>query len=138
MFFALNGTCVTLTFDLVTSEFIGVIYWPWSIFLLSTMTVTHKLFKILSGHDVANGRTDGWTDGRTDERHTIIRPKFHFGRIINKDFEYLWIFKCSIYPVDVSTKCRQNLACNNLVAPAATVQLLGNHRMHQFLKSYTT
>jgi len=46
------------------------------------MNVTQKLFKILSGHDVANGRTDGQTDGR----HTIIRPKFHFGRIkrINK------------------------------------------------------
>ena len=25
--------------------------------------------------------TDGRTDGQTDERHTIIRPKFHFGRI---------------------------------------------------------
>jgi len=49
------------------------------------MTVTHKLFKILSGHNVANGRTDrqtyGRTDGRTDERHTIICPKFYFGRI---------------------------------------------------------
>ena len=30
------------------------------------MTVTQKLFKILSGHDVANGRTDGQTDRRTD------------------------------------------------------------------------
>jgi len=80
MVFALNGT-VTLTFDLVTSKYIGVIYWPWPIFLLSTMTVSHKLFKILSGHGVANGRTDGQTDGRTDERHTIIRSKFHFGRI---------------------------------------------------------
>jgi len=49
MVFALNGT-VTLTFDLVTSEFIGFIYWPQQIFLPSTMTVTHKLFKILSGH----------------------------------------------------------------------------------------
>jgi len=29
------------------------------------MTVTQKLFKILSGHDVANGRTDGRTDGWT-------------------------------------------------------------------------
>ena len=76
MVFALNGI-VTLTFDLVTSKFIGVIYWPWPIFLPSTMTVTHKLFKILSGHDVASGRTDG----QTDERHTIIRPKFYFGRI---------------------------------------------------------
>jgi len=25
--------------------------------------------------------TDGQTDRRTDERHTIIRPKFYFGRI---------------------------------------------------------
>ena len=37
------------------------------------MTVTHKLFQILSGHDVANGRTDGRTDrrryGQTDGRH---------------------------------------------------------------------
>jgi len=49
MVFALNGT-VTLTFDLVTWKFIGVIYWPWPIFLPSTMTVTHKLIKILSGH----------------------------------------------------------------------------------------
>jgi len=47
--FALNTT-LTLTFDLVTSKFIGVIYWPWLIFNPSTMTVTHKLFKILSGH----------------------------------------------------------------------------------------
>jgi len=47
--FAINGT-VTLTFDLVTSEFVGIIYWPWPIFLSSTMTVTHNLFKILSRH----------------------------------------------------------------------------------------
>jgi len=33
-----------------------------------TMTVTYKLFKILSGHDVANCRTDGHTEGRTDGR----------------------------------------------------------------------
>ena len=60
------------------------------------MTVTHKLFKILSGYDVANrrtdrrtdGRTDGRTDRRTDERHTIIRPKFYFGRI---KMNYLFI-----------------------------------------------
>jgi len=49
MVFALNGT-VTLTFDLVTSKLIQVIYWAWPIFLPSAMTVTHKLFKILSGH----------------------------------------------------------------------------------------
>jgi len=47
MVFALNGT-VTLTFDLVTSKFIGVIYWPWPILLPSTMTVTLKLFKIVT------------------------------------------------------------------------------------------
>ena len=34
----------------LTSKCIGVIYCPWSIFLTSTMTVTQKLFKILSGH----------------------------------------------------------------------------------------
>ena len=56
---------MTLTFDLVTSKFIGVIYWPWLIYLPSTMTVTQKLFKILSGHDVANGRTDGRTGRQT-------------------------------------------------------------------------
>ena len=67
MVFALNAT-VTLTFDQVTSKFIGVIYWPWPIYLPSTMTVTQKLFKILSGHYVANGRTDRQTDGRTDRR----------------------------------------------------------------------
>jgi len=55
--FASNAT-VTLTFDLVTLKFIGVIYWVSPTFLLSTMTVTQKLFKVLSGHDVANGRTD--------------------------------------------------------------------------------
>jgi len=49
MVFALNGT-VTLTFNLVTSTFTGVISWVWPIFPLSTMTVTYKLFKILSGH----------------------------------------------------------------------------------------
>jgi len=26
--------------------------------------------------------TDGQTDGQTDGRHTIIRPKFHFGHIV--------------------------------------------------------
>jgi len=76
MVFALNAS-VTLTFDLVTSKFIGVIYRPCPIYLPSTMTVTQKLFKILSGHDVANRRTDR----RTDRRLTIKRPKFHFGRI---------------------------------------------------------
>ena len=30
---------------------VGVIYWPWPIFLPSRMTVTYKLFKILSRHD---------------------------------------------------------------------------------------
>jgi len=59
---------VTLTFDPVTSKCIGVICWPWPIFQPSSMTVTQKLFKILSGHDVANGRTYRQTDGR----HTII------------------------------------------------------------------
>jgi len=34
----------------LTSKCIGVIYWVWPIFLPSRMTVTHKLFKILSGH----------------------------------------------------------------------------------------
>jgi len=47
--FALNGT-VTLTFDPVTSKCKGVIYWPWLIFLQSTMTVTKTVFKILNGH----------------------------------------------------------------------------------------
>ena len=70
-----NAT-VTLTFDLLNSKFIGVIYWPWPIYLPSTMTVTQKLFKILSGHDVANGRTD--------ECHTIIRPKWQRFKIIKK------------------------------------------------------
>jgi len=67
MVFALNAT-VTLTFDLVTSKCIRVIYWPWPIFLLCIMTVTQKLFKIWSGHDVANGRSDRRTDGQTDGR----------------------------------------------------------------------
>jgi len=40
------------------------------------MTVTHKLFKILSGHDVANGQTYGRTDGQTD-RHTDGRTRYH-------------------------------------------------------------
>jgi len=40
------------------------------------MTVTHKLFKILSGHDVANGRTDRRTDGRTDGQ-TDGRTPYH-------------------------------------------------------------
>ena len=48
----------------------------------------------MSGHDVANGRTDrrtvGQTDGRTDGRHTIIRPKFYFGRI-KKSFKHMVI-----------------------------------------------
>jgi len=56
MGFALNGT-VTLTFDLVTWKLIGVIYWPWPIFLQSAMTVTHKLLKILSGHGFALNST---------------------------------------------------------------------------------
>ena len=30
---------------------------------------------------LTDGRTDGQTDRQTDERQTIIRPKFHFGRI---------------------------------------------------------
>ena len=37
--------------------------------------------------------TDGRTDGWTDERHTIIRPKFNFGRIKKynrrNDIEYI-------------------------------------------------
>jgi len=49
MVFAFNSI-VTLTFDLVTSEFIGVINWPWPIFLSSSMCVTNKLFKILRRH----------------------------------------------------------------------------------------
>ena len=48
---------MTLTFDLVTSTCIGVIYWPWPIFLLSIMTVSHKLYMMWL--------TDGQTDGRT-------------------------------------------------------------------------
>jgi len=34
------------------------------------MTVTHKLFKILSRHDVANGRTNRRTDGRRPHHNT--------------------------------------------------------------------
>ena len=41
---------MTLTFDILTSTFIGVIHWSWPIFLPSRMTVTYKHFKILSGH----------------------------------------------------------------------------------------
>ena len=41
---------MTLTFDILILKCIGVTYWTWPIFLLSTMTVTQKLFKILSGH----------------------------------------------------------------------------------------
>jgi len=33
-----------------TLKCIGVVYWVWPVFLPSTMTVTRKLFKILSGH----------------------------------------------------------------------------------------
>ena len=124
----------TLTFDLLTLLLIGVIYWPWPIFLPRRMTVSHNLFKILSrhgfcikcycdldlwptdlkmyrghlltmtnlstkyhdchlelnkimsGHDVANRRTDRQTDGR----HTILRPKFHFGRIKTSNFNRIW------------------------------------------------
>ena len=64
-----HGFCIKCYCDLdlwhtfvVTSTVIVDIYWPWPIVLPSTMTVTQKLFKILSGHDVANGRTDGRTD----------------------------------------------------------------------------
>ena len=46
MVYALNAT-VTLTFDLVTSKYIGAIFIVCPIFLSSTMTVTQKL---LSGH----------------------------------------------------------------------------------------
>jgi hypothetical protein len=49
MVFVQNAT-VTLTFDLLTRKFIWVIYWPWPTFLPSIMTVTQKLFKILSWH----------------------------------------------------------------------------------------
>ena len=94
--FALNAS-VTLTFDLWTSKFIGVIYWPWPIFLLSRMTVSYKLFNILSGHGfcikcycdldlwpsdlkmyrghlqtMTNLPTMIWlTDGRTDRRTSL-------------------------------------------------------------------
>ena len=47
--FALNAT-VTLTFDLVTSKFIGTIYWSPPIIQQSRMTVTHKYLKVLRGH----------------------------------------------------------------------------------------
>jgi len=49
MVFAWNAT-VTLTFDLLTLKSVGVIYWPCPIFLPRRMTVSHKLFKILSWH----------------------------------------------------------------------------------------
>jgi len=75
----------------VTSKFIGVIYWPWPIFLSSTMTVTHKLFKILSGHDVANGRTDGRTDGRTPYHNTseVLLRAYKNGKIIT-NVQFSW------------------------------------------------
>ena len=41
---------MTLTFDLLTSKRIRVIYWQWPIFLPSRMTVINKLFKKLSLH----------------------------------------------------------------------------------------
>jgi len=149
MVFALNAS-VTLTFDLVTSKSIGVIYLPWPIFLRSrrtvshkhfkilsghgfcikcfcdldlwpsdliiyrviywpcpiylprTTTVTQKLFKLLRGHDVANWRTDRRTDGR----HTIIRPKFHFGRIKR------WI-QCKCPPCVQCKMSQQIISKNN-------------------------
>jgi len=45
-----KNASVTLKFDLLTSNFIGIIYWPCPIFLPSTMAITYKLFKILSWH----------------------------------------------------------------------------------------
>jgi len=62
MVFTLNAT-VTLTFDLVTSNIVWVIYWPRPIIPLSTMTVTQKFFKILSGHGLCiklNCDLDTW------------------------------------------------------------------------------
>jgi len=49
-----HGFCIKCYCDLdiwpTYLKMYRVIYWPWPIFLPSTMTVTYKLFKILSGH----------------------------------------------------------------------------------------
>ena len=46
-----------MTFDLIC---VGVIFWVWPIFLQSTMTVTQKRFKILSGHGFCYCDFDIW------------------------------------------------------------------------------
>jgi len=47
--------------------------------------------------------TDGRTDGQTGERHTIIRPKFYFGRIINKIVEVCYhLVRINIYDNSIS------------------------------------
>ena len=57
------------------------------------MTVTHKHFKILSGHDLANGRTDGRTDGRTPYHNTSEVSLRAYKRGVNSTWSFTAITK---------------------------------------------
>jgi len=60
------------------------------------MTVTHKLFKILSGHDVANGRTDRRTDGQTDGRTDRRRPYHNTSEVLLRAYKkHTEVLRCN-------------------------------------------
>jgi len=68
---------VTLTFELLTPKPIGIIYESWLFMIQRTFNlVCEIILKFMSGHDFVYA---GQTDGRTDGRHNIIRPKVPSG-----------------------------------------------------------
>jgi len=125
MVFALNAT-VTLTFDQLTSICVGVIYWPWPIFLPSTMTVTHKLFKILSGHVFALNGTVTFDLVTSKFKGVIYWPRsiflpstmtvFHklFKIQSGHDFCIKWYYDLDLWPSDLKMYSGHLLTMTNL------------------------
>jgi len=63
--------------------------------LCNVICKSHQGFKRYRA-DRKAWQTDGWTDRRTDGCHTIIRLKFHFGRIkIRKSYHLVAVLYCS-------------------------------------------
>jgi len=68
-----------LTFDLPIPKWIGIIYGSWPSMIPRRVCLCEISLKLMSREEIANAGHRLETDGQTDKRHNIIRPKVPSG-----------------------------------------------------------